>query len=101
MVCPTCKKMFEYHKKLWKEQTMFYSDPSMINNNSHLQSIIAMKDVSVSLILKDIMEGKLNWWFDALMEMTNANPMKPENAGRLQELSKDWLVWGSENGYEH
>jgi hypothetical protein len=34
-----------------------------------------------------------------LEAITGANPVLPEQRGRLDEMAAAWLAWGRENGY--
>jgi hypothetical protein len=38
-------------------------------------------------------------WFWALHIITGADPVKPGNEGKLQDMVADWLAWGKEQGY--
>ena len=39
-------------------------------------------------------------WFKALRTLTGANPVKPEQRGRMKQMAEAWLKWGREYGYK-
>jgi hypothetical protein len=62
------------------------------------QRIIGMGQPVVPLILREL-EREPDHWFWALEAITGANPVLPEQRGRLDEMAAAWLAWGRENGY--
>ena len=62
------------------------------------QPIIALGPAVIPLLLADL-ERTLRHWFGALTELTGANPVPPEDAGRIQRMAEAWVRWGRENGY--
>lgn len=89
---------FHWHKRKWLEETMFYSDPERITGNAHYQAIIRMGWDAVPLILED-MQRDPKWWFEALYQITDADPITEDMAGHLPSLTQAWLKWGREHGY--
>jgi hypothetical protein len=43
-------------------------------------------------------EQRPDQWFWALRAITGANPIKPEQQGRIQEMAAAWIEWGRERG---
>ena len=62
------------------------------------REIISMGEPAVPLILER-MQLQGGHWFHALREMTNANPMKPDDRGNVGAMQAAWLEWGERNGY--
>ena len=44
------------------------------------------------------LEREPDQWFWALRAITGANPIKPEQQGRIQEMAAAWIEWGRERG---
>ena len=38
-------------------------------------------------------------WFYALREITGANPVKPDDRGKVAIMQASWLEWGEANGF--
>lgn len=60
------------------------------------QELICLGMPVVPLIMEQL-EQKPDWWFWALRAITNVDPAKPEHAGMLHEISKDWQEWWKDN----
>jgi hypothetical protein len=37
-------------------------------------------------------------WFWALSYLTNANPVKPSDAGKMDKMINSWVEWGKQHG---
>ena len=59
--------------------------------------IVAMGGPAIPLIL-DQLRRQPSHIFWALHEITGANPVKPESAGKVGEMVEDWLKWGATAG---
>jgi hypothetical protein len=62
------------------------------------QRIIGMGQPVVSLIMREL-EREPDHWFWALSAITAANPVKPEQRGKLKQMAQAWIEWGRVNGY--
>ncbi len=62
------------------------------------QQIIALGEVVIPLLLREL-ERQPDHWFSALRTLTGANPVSPENRGKVDQMAQDWLNWGREHGY--
>ena len=45
------------------------------------------------------LEKEPDHWFVALRTITGADPVAPEDAGRMDRMSAAWVRWGKEHGY--
>ena len=36
-------------------------------------------------------------WFHALNQITNAQPVQPQNHGVIAAMAQDWIAWGRQN----
>ncbi len=61
------------------------------------QQIIGMGDRALPLIFKDL-RREPDHWFWALQAITGENPVSEQNAGDLEAMTGDWLVWASTHG---
>jgi hypothetical protein len=48
---------------------------------------------------RELREGEPDDWFVALWAITGANPVPLESRGKMKEMAKAWLEWGSRLGY--
>ncbi|MCT7975852.1 hypothetical protein [Laspinema olomoucense] len=73
----------------------------MAEKTSHpaYQKIIEMGSAAVPLLLREL-ERKPTHWFAALKAITGANPVKPEQRGRIKQMAEAWIEWGRKQGYE-
>ena len=61
------------------------------------QEIINMGQPAVPLILER-MKSSGGHWFEALHEITGADPVDPKDCGDVAAMQKSWLDWGKSNG---
>lgn len=84
---------------LWKKET---SSKSLISDKSThpaYQQIISMGEKAIPLLLRELTLSP-DHWFWALRTITRTNPVKPEHRGKIKLMTKDWLDWGRQHGYE-
>ena len=62
------------------------------------QRIIGMGMPAVPLILEEL-QREPNQWFWALEAITDANPVPPEDAGRVRKMAQAWIDWGKQHGF--
>ncbi len=82
----------------WQRETGMLSVVSKISIHPAYQRIIGMGQPVVPLIMREL-EREPDHWFWALNAITGVNPVKPEQRGKLQEMTQAWIQWGQENGY--
>ena len=75
----------------WQEETKFQSS-SLIFENIYYQEIIKYGESVVPYIIKKIKIAPSHL-FVALSKITGANPVKPENRGKINEMTSDWIHW--------
>jgi hypothetical protein len=83
----------------WRAETRMLSLVTQKSMHPAYQKIISMGRPVVPLILRDL-EQKPDHWFWALRAITNDNPVKSEQRGRMKLMAQAWIQWGKENGYE-
>jgi len=83
----------------WKTETGQMSLMSDIVLHPAYQQIIGMGTEVIPLIFEEL-KREPDYWFNALGAITGDNPVKPEDRGRLQEMTWAWLDWGKQHGYK-
>lgn len=83
----------------WHRETGMMSLISKIVMHPAYQRIIGMGQPVVPLILREL-EREPDHWFWALRAITGANPVQPEQQGRLKQMAEAWIQWGKKHGYE-
>jgi hypothetical protein len=84
--------------KQWKQETKHLSLMNEIVLHPAYQQIIGMGTAVVPHILQAL-QASPDHWFWALRSITGANPVAPDDRGRVQRMAAAWLAWGKENGY--
>ena len=95
---------FEELKVRWKKETSILSSITSIVAHPAYREIIALGMPVLPYIL-DEMERRPGWWFDAIMEITDIDPLEhqqhrqEELAGNLDRLTKAYLEFAEERGW--
>jgi len=92
------KAFFELANQ-WRRETNHMSLMSDVILHPAYQRIIGMGLNVVPLILRELSKEP-DHWFWALRSITGANPVKPEDKGRLKKMAEAWLDWGRKHGYK-
>ncbi|MGH6871897.1 MAG: hypothetical protein ACREHE_10350 [Rhizomicrobium sp.] len=89
---------FEELAAAWKRETVNESSSQRMAAHPAYRKIVAMGEKAVPLVLAEMRE-RPDYWFAALREITNADPVPAEARGDLSRMTQAWLDWGRENGY--
>ena len=81
----------------WQAAVAHHSSSSKRDNYPAYQAIIALGAPVVPLLLRDL-EHTHRHWFTALRLITGANPISPDDAGKVAKMAEAWLRWGKEKG---
>lgn len=92
------EETFNTHLDRWRSETAFHSSMDIITNNPWYQEIVDMGERAIPFILHELQEEPKRICY-ALFDITNENPVPPEDHGDLEAISKAWLEWGQRNGY--
>ncbi len=84
--------------KQWENEVEGYSSTAQISDHPAYQEIISMGTQVVPLLLKKLKNNPI-FWFSALNEITGINPIKPEQRGKIKQMTEAWLEWGINQGY--
>ncbi|MBI3273098.1 MAG: hypothetical protein HYZ53_29175 [Planctomycetes bacterium] len=95
---PGVAEKFASLAKTWKDETGIESSPARLACHPAYKRIVDMGWAIVPLLLRDL-ESFGGLWFDALVEITQKNPVPPEQAGQVEEMRKCWVSWGKQAGF--
>ena len=90
---------FRWLIRQWHEETGGHSSPRKILGSPAYRQIVAMGEVVVPLILKEIRAGRGMFLHPALREITSENPMDESMRGQRDLIDEAWLKWGREHKY--
>ena len=79
----------------WCQEVRFTSSLTQMVLHPKYQRIIGMGFTAVPFLLGEL-ERKPDHWFWALHAITGADPVKPEDRGKLRKMAEAWLKWGRE-----
>ena len=95
---PANRERFRELADRWQEETFFLSRSDLKNAHPALQEIISIGPPMVPLILER-MRSQGGHWFEALQQITGADPVSPADHGNIAAMQNSWLQWGERNGY--
>jgi hypothetical protein len=80
----------------WNEETMNISSLTDMFANKYYKAIIEMGWDAVPHIINQLRKYP-HHLFKALKLITGISPIKPNHAGRIKEMAKDWIEWYDNN----
>ena len=90
-------RAFDELARKWRSDTQFMSSTTDIAMHPAYQRIIGMGSAVIPYLLREL-ERKPEQWFWALRAITGADPVAPEQRGKVKAMAEAWLRWGRENG---
>lgn len=94
---PGMRARFQRLASDWKDQTRYLSNTVQMAMTKPYQRIIGMGSAAVPLILEE-MQRQPGQWFWALEAITEENPVPPEAAGKVRQMTDAWIEWGKRHG---
>ena len=94
----TLEQHFRRLETVWNAETAYLSSYSEIVEHPAFREIIRLGHAVVPLMLRDL-EERPRLWVWAFPEITGVNPIPPDQAGNIANMSDAWLRWGREHGY--
>ena len=90
----------KFHKlaNQWTQDVEDMSSTVEMTKHPAYQEIINMGQAIIPLMLKDLSHNPL-YWLPALRQITQENPVHPEQRGKIKQMADAWLNWGKEKGY--
>jgi hypothetical protein len=92
-------RKFQELANVWKRERGPTSSITEMALHPAYQQIIGMGPAVIPYILGEL-EQRPDHWFWALRSITGANPVKPEQRGRVKDMAKAWVQWGKDKGYQ-
>jgi hypothetical protein len=92
------EKTFSRLRDDWKQTRGPLSSITQLVLHPSYQSIIGLGLEVVPYILKEMSET-LDHWFWALKAITGEDPIREEQRGNLEEMTRAWLSWGKSHNY--
>lgn len=77
----------------WRRATRFQSSLDRITGHPAYRQIIQLGEEVVPLILQEL-KRRPEPWFAALREITQADPVRPEERGDIRAMADAWVRWG-------
>jgi hypothetical protein len=94
---PTLKHRFLDLAQQWEDETGHLSSPSQKMLHPSYKAILGMgqehKEEVIDLLIDDMRENRRQWFW-ALSYLAQANPIRPEDAGRIDRMINAWVQWG-------
>jgi hypothetical protein len=92
----TLKQKFLDQAQKWGDETRHLSSPGQKMLHPSYQAILGMgqehKDEIIDLLIQDMKDNRRQWFW-ALSYLAQANPIKPEDAGRIDRMINAWVRW--------
>jgi len=92
-------KRFKALADAWHTETDFLSSPTRRKSHKAYRKILSMGILAIPYILRDLNERGGDW-YEALVDITGANPVTPGIQGNVPAMKKAWTEWGHQHGYD-
>lgn len=83
----------------WREQTGFLSSSTARVAHPAYRELIALGPAALPFLFRDMQQTLDGHLSSALVAITGAQPVPPEEGGKIQKVAERWLAWAQENGY--
>jgi hypothetical protein len=95
----TVEQRFRRLEAEWMTEVGHLSSYTAIVNHPAFREIVSMGEVVVPFMLRDLEKQPMLWVW-ALPEITGADPVSPEDSGKIAKMSEAWLHWARGHGYQ-
>jgi hypothetical protein len=83
----------------WREQTAFLSSSTALVAHPAYQELIALGRSALPFLFRDMEQTFDGHLSSALVAITGAQPVPPEEGGKIRKVAERWLAWARKNGY--
>ena len=91
---------FESLRQSWHREYGASSSFRKITSCHSYREIVRMGKDALPFIFEDLRRRpEPDYWFEALAEITQVNPVAPEDKGYPRRMAKAWLKWARTQGY--
>jgi superfamily II DNA or RNA helicase len=94
----TIKEDFANLASQWTQDVEGMSSTVEMVKHPAYQKIVSMGQAVVPLLLEDLRQNPI-YWLPALRQITQQNPVQPEQRGKIKQMAEAWLNWGKQEGY--
>ena len=91
------QQRFDEQAERWKRETRHLSSPTQKMMHPSYQAVLGMGKEVVPLLLRDLAQNRTEWFW-ALSYLTQENPIRREDAGKMDTMIAAWVGWGKERG---
>jgi len=88
---------FREQAEKWERETRHLSSPTQRMMHPSYQAILGMgaehRRKVLRLMLRDLQVNRRPWFW-ALSYLSQNNPVKPSDAGKIDKMIQSWLNWG-------
>ena len=92
------KKEFSNLASQWTQDVEGMSSTVEMVKHPAYQKIVSMGQAVVPFLLEDLRQNPIHW-LPALRQITQENPVQPEQRGKIKQMAEAWLNWGKQKGY--
>jgi hypothetical protein len=92
------KKEFTKLAAQWTQAVEGMSSTVEMVKHPAYQQIVSMGQSVVPFLLEDLRQNPI-YWLPALRQITQQNPVPPEQRGKIKQMAEAWLTWGKQEGY--
>src|SRR5260370_1968460 len=98
---PTLADRFREQAEKWQNETQHLSSPIQKAAHPSYQAVLGMaaenKQEIIRLLIRDLQQNR-RMWFWALSYLTQDNPIKPQDAEKIDKMIDAWTTWGKDKG---
>lgn len=87
------QRWFRARASEWTRETGAHSSMTIRRRHDAYKAIVSVGWPMVPLLLEALREMP-DMWFPALREITNENPVHPDDRGNYDKMSEAWRAWG-------
>jgi len=92
------KEEFTNLASQWIQEVEGMSSTVEMSKHPAYQKIVSMGQAVIPLLLEDLRQNPI-YWLPALRQITQENPVQPEQRGKVKQMAEAWLNWGKQHGY--
>lgn len=92
------KEQFTNLASQWIQDVQRMSSTVQMTKHPAFQKIVSLGQPVIPLLLEDLPHNPI-YWIPALRQITQENPVKPEQRGKIKQMAEAWLNWGRQKGY--
>ncbi len=81
---------------MWRNDTRTTSSVTEMAMHPAYQRIVGFGRDALPFLVRELAESSEHWFW-ALKSITGANPVTPEDRGRIDSMAEAWLLWAKEN----